>query len=189
MHITYKSFSMKQMVTGYLFLSLTVILMCCLAGCSLFKGNDVNRITVAPDPVEFSHLGERIQLTAIAYNEDGEELSDKIFAYHVEDMDIATVDQDGWITSQDLGSTTITVTCEETQAATSIRSCGCVEEIYEYNAMDEIINTTRNHIPCFPYLESVFETGGYDIQEAIDNGALEVDGRGRVIKYKYKTCE
>lgn len=168
---------------------MTVTLMAAIiTGCSLFGGNDVERVSFTPNPLEFSSIGENIQITARAYNSDSEELTDKTFSYSIENEDIATVTDAGRVTSRKIGTTTITVSCEEKQSVSSVYVCGCVEEIYEYNSSDEIINTTVNNIACFPYLETVFETGSSDVDEAIANGAMELDGQGRVSKLKYKTC-
>lgn len=159
-----------------------------MTGCSLFGGKSVDYVSFTPNPVEFSSIGESVQINPRAFNSDGEELTDKSFTYLIENEDIASVTQEGRITSKKIGTTTISVECEEKVSFTQLYVCGCIEEIYQYNASDEITNITINNIACFPYLETVFETGSTDMEEAIANGAMEIDNLGRVSKLKYKTC-
>ena len=179
---------MKNSVDKFISWSIISLFAFIMSGCSLFGGNSVDRVLFTPNPVEFSSVGESVQLTPMAFNSDNEELTDKTFTYTVDNEDIATVTQEGRVTSRKIGTTRISVECEEQVSSSDLYVCGCIEEIYLYNSSDEISNITVNDIDCFSYLETVFETGSTDVEEAIANGAMELDNQGRVSKLKYKTC-
>jgi hypothetical protein len=68
----------------------------------------VARITLTPSPLSLA-VNEMRQMTARAFDEDGDQITDAEFEWSIDDESIATVDQNGMVTGVMVGTTTVRV--------------------------------------------------------------------------------
>src|ERR687892_367598 len=74
--------------------------------------NAVARVVITPDTSSLD-TGDSLQLTAVARNADGADLSGKTFAWSTLDPTLVTVSGNGWVRGRWPGIARVTATSEE----------------------------------------------------------------------------
>lgn len=88
----------------------------------------VARITLTPSPLNLA-VNEDRQMTARAFNEDGNELTEAEFEWSIDDETIATVNQNGVVTGVQVGTTTVRVESGDEVATATVVVSAIVDNL------------------------------------------------------------
>lgn len=92
-----------------------------VAGCGLFDDDPApTTLTVAPSSVEFEAVGDSRTLSVEVLDQDGRPMSGARVEWNSSDVAVATVSDNGVVTSQGNGSATITATSGSAVGSTSV---------------------------------------------------------------------
>jgi uncharacterized protein YjdB len=77
-------------------------------------------VEVSPESVTLTETGATEQLTAVVYDEDGDEIEDAEVTWSSSDEEVATVDEDGLVEAVGEGTATITATSGEASGTAEV---------------------------------------------------------------------
>jgi len=174
---------MKNDIVAYLFL--------CIVCISCNKDDlKVKNITLDPKTVELVGKTASRQLSAIARESNGDRISvsNSSFAWSSLDSSIASVNHEGFVVAKNPGSTEIKAKLDGITGTAQVKVCYCVEESYTY--VNSVLTEVRQvDIVCNDYLNQVYTNGTMDLDIAIANGSIVIDGNGNITLLKKKVCE
>jgi hypothetical protein len=143
---------------------------------------------VFPKSDEFiDGIGNSVKLTPEARNSEGKRLSDKKFEWFASDNEIASVDENGIVSSRGLGFTTIEARSGNISGSVNIHVCSCVVDRFSYDMNGNIISFSRKDTICNQLTNEFFNTE-IDFDLALENNIIAIDSKGRIIMLHHKTC-
>jgi hypothetical protein len=148
------------------------------------KSPDIYSIKIDSNLPEFLFdTGAIYQFTAKAYDNSSNEISGKRFTWYSNDSLIITIDHSGKATTHNPGNTRIRAAIGNIMDSVEISVCICIEQFFSSNEIDSL-----RVIACSDFLRQLDTEGSFDLNEAIQNGAVDTLD-GQITRLQQKTCE
>lgn len=117
----------------------------------------VARITLTPNPLNLA-VNEVRQMTARAFDDDGNEITDADFTWSMDDESIATVNQNGMVTGVTVGTTTVRVESGGEEATATVNVSAIVDNLGNEFVLGMLPNLAGSNYRTELHLTSNIET-------------------------------